>query len=156
MCFNSSSSSSSSSSSDVFDERIGADNGSVAIRELSGGSFSFRDTDEDVAIAAIEEQRDTAKTSIDAVTQTTKDALTASTDFISNAFSQVLSVSEKSAERSEANLNATRDFASGIISEEQESSDERLIQIVQFLALAGVGIVAIQSGLFKDLKGVFK
>ncbi|MCB1557227.1 MAG: hypothetical protein KDJ15_07950 [Alphaproteobacteria bacterium] len=145
MCFNSSSSSASSSSSDVFDERIGADNGSVAIRELSGGNFSFRDTSEDVA-----------NTAIDAVRESSTQALTASTDFIGQAFSQVLSASEKSIDRAQSNLAATRDFAAGLIDKEQESADDRLLKLFQLVAIAGVGIVFLQSGALKDLKGVFK
>lgn len=145
MCFNSSSSSSSSSSSDVFDERIGADNGSVAIREVTGGSVTFRDTSEDVA-----------NTAIDAVRQNSTDALTASTDFIGEAFSQVISASEKSLDRAENNLAATRDFAAGLIDKEQETSDDRLVKLFQLVALAGVGIVALQSGALKDITGVLK
>lgn len=145
MCFNSSSSSSSSSSSDVFDERVGADNGAVAFRELNGGSFHFDDTSQDVSLGAI-----------DAIRQTSTDALTASTDFISQAFSQVITASEKGLERADQNLASTREFAASLIDEEQESSDDRLLQIIKFGTLAAIGVVAIQSGAIKDVTGAFK
>lgn len=143
MCFNSSSSSSSSSSSDVYDERVGAQNGSVATREISGGSITFRDTSEDVAREAI-----------DAVRQNSTDALTASTDFISQAFTQVINASDKTIDRANENVRNTRDFAATIISEEQEGSDERLIQLFQIVAVAGLAGIAIAN--FENIAGAFK
>jgi hypothetical protein len=141
MCFNSSSSSSSSSSSDVFDERIGADNGSVAVREITGGDVTFQDLDADVAQFAIDSSLRT---------------LQASTDFLNETFTQVLNNSEKSVELANTNVAATRDFAASLIDKEQESSDDRLIKVLMYGSAAVVAVYAIQSGAIKDITGAFK
>ncbi len=143
MCFNSSSSSASSSSSDVHDQRIGADNGAVAIRQLAGGNadLTFNSLDADVAQFAIEGSTAALKTSV---------------DFLGDTFSKVLTASEKSVERASNNVSATRDFAAGLIDKEQQTADDRLIKVMGFGATAVAVVFVVQSGAIKDLKGVFK
>lgn len=138
MCFDSSSSSSSSSSTSTTDERIGADGGASIARVESSGSGTITIGSDDIASEAI---------------KNSKDQLAVSTDFARTVFSQVLALTDKSLQSAESNIAASRDFAAGIIEKEQESSDDRLIKLVTYIMIAGVGIVALQSGV---LKGVLK
>lgn len=138
MCFDSNSSSASSSSSSVDDERIGADGGSSIARVESSGAGAITIGSDKIASEAI---------------KNSKEQLAVGTDFARTVFTQVLELTGKSLQSAENNISASRDFAAGIIEKEQESSDDRLIKLVTYIMLAGVGIVAIQSGV---LKGVLK
>lgn len=150
MCFNSSSSSSSSKSSNVYDERVGSDNGATAFRAEGTNTISVGS--DDVSQAAIFASNDSAQMAIESSTN----ALTASTDFLSNAFTEVLNLTDKRLERADMNNASLQSFASGVINKSQESSDDRLIKLFQMIAIGGVAVVALQSGILKDLKGVFK
>ena len=88
--------------------------------------------------------------------QASKDALQIGTDFLETAFGEVLKLTDNRISSAEANIAATQKFAGELIQKEQESSDDRLIKIVTYAIIAGVAIVAFQSGLFKDIAGVFK
>lgn len=80
------SSSKSSQSSDVTDNRIGADNGSLALRTNSSGSQNIVIGSDDVAQFAIE---------------SSTNALTTTTDLIGSAFSDFLSLTDRRLERAE-------------------------------------------------------
>lgn len=134
--------SSSSKASNVHDERVGADNGSLAFRENTGSVIIGSD--------------ELASQAIDQVTQNTFDTLTASTDFIAEAFNTFLNFTDKRIDRADANVAATTQFTGDILKAQQETSDDRLIKIVQFAMIAGVGVVALQSGVFKDIAGAFR
>ena len=140
MCFNSSSSSASSSSSDVFDERVGADNGALAFR-AQDANVTINDTSEQVSIAAI---------------AGAQEALALGTDFIGKTFTQVLNLSDKRAEAAEKNSTATQAFASRVVEDATESADGRLIKIATYGGIMFVAVVALQSGVIKDLRGIFK
>tara|TARA_R110002124_G_scaffold14054_6_gene63243 strand:+ start:889 stop:1293 length:405 start_codon:yes stop_codon:yes gene_type:complete len=134
MCFNSSSSS--AQASETTDERVGADNGSTAFRAV--GENSIVVGSDDVASIAI---------------LAAQEALKTSTDFITDNFTNILNSADRRADKADANSAATQAFAADIVSQAQETSDERIIGMVKILLLSGVAVVAFQSGAFK---GIFK
>lgn len=137
MCFNSSSSS--SQATEVRDERVGADNGATAFRAT--GTNTITVGSDDVAQLAIE---------------SSTNALTETTDFLATAFTQFLNTTDKSLERADSNLQAQQATTAQLLAKEQESSDDRLIKIFQLATFAAVGVVALRSGIFKDIAKAVK
>lgn len=141
MCFNSDSNASSttttSTSSTVYDERMGAESGN-AIR-TSGPVYIGSD--------------ELAKAVAEGAIKNSKETLTLGTDFVLSAFTRVLDLTANSLNSADKNVEASRNFAADIISKEQESSDDRLIKVISYVMIAGIAVVALQSG---ALKGVFK
>lgn len=137
MCF--SSKASSSQETEVRDERIGADNGATAFR--AEGTNTITVGSDDTAQLAIE---------------SSTNALTASTDFIGAALTNFFNLADKSLERADNNITAQQATTASLLAKEQESSDDRLIGLVKMAALAGVAIVALQSGAVKDIAKGFK
>ncbi len=136
MCLNSSSSS--SSSSDVFDERVGADNGAVAFR-ASNATVNF--DSEEIASLAINSNKSVLETSV---------------DFIGKTFTEVLNQADKRAAASEAQAIKTQEFARGIVEDSSETADDRLISIVKYGGILAIAAIAIQSGAIKEITGAFK
>lgn len=136
MCF---SSSSSSQRSEVRDERVGADNGATAFR--ASGTNTITVGSDDTAQLAIE---------------SSTNALTETTDLIDGVLTEFFNSSDKRLEAADRNISENQKLTAELLKNEQETSDDRLIQIFYILAAAGVGIVALQSGFLKDLRGVFK
>ena len=136
-----SSKSSSSSSSSVRDERVGADNNSNAVRSIGNADTITFGSDE------------VAGQAIDAIRESTSNALTSTADVLQNVFDGFLTATDRSLERSNENLKANQTLSADLLRQEQESSDDRLIKVIGFALLSGVSIVAIRSGF---LKGVFK
>lgn len=156
MCFNKSSSSQ-SQASNVYDWRTGADNGGLAIGAKSdNNTVLIEQVSDNIAIASIDGQREVSEKTIDTIYESTKNALTTTTDVIADAFSGFLNASDAQLQRANSNVKASRDFAADLIAENTESSDERLIKIVQYGMGAAVIVVLVQSGFLKDLRGVFK
>ena len=141
MCF---SSSRSSQSSNVYDNRVGADNGGVAFREASNVNFGS----DEVATLALQ-------TNADAL-EITSEALRSGTDTVAELFTELLNSSDRRLEAADSNLQAQQTLAGELIRSESESNDQRLIQVFQLLVIAGVGVVLIQSGVLKDIAGMFK
>jgi len=137
MCFNSSSSS--SKATEVRDERVGADNGATAFR--AEGTNSITVGSDDTAQLAIE---------------STTNALTTTTDLIGSAFSNFLNLTDKRLERADLNIASQNETTARLLENEQQTSDDRLIKVIQFAGLAAVGVVFIQSGALKDITGAFK
>jgi hypothetical protein len=137
MCFNSSSSS--SKATEVRDERVGADNGATAFR--AEGTNEITVGSDDTAQLAIE---------------SSTNALTATTDLIGSAFSEFLNLTDKRLERADQNIASQNAQTAELISKEQESSDDRLIKVIQIGVVAAVGVVLLQSGAIKDVTGAFK
>ena len=137
MCFNSSSSS--EQKTEVRDERVGADNAATAFR--AEGTNSITVGSDDTAQMAIE---------------SSQNALTTSADLIGTAFSNFLNLTDKRLERADQNIAAQNQQTATLLEKEQESADDRLLKLVQIAAFAGVGVVAIQSGIFKDIAKAVK
>lgn len=153
-----SSSSSSSQTTELQDKRIGADNGANAL-----GVVLARSHNNTLNIGS----DDVAKHSIDAIKQITKDTLTATTDFISKAFTDFLNVTDRRFEAADNNIAAQNQLtetlltnqqnqAAALISQESQSADDRLLKLLKMAMIAGVGVVALQSGALKEIKGAFK
>jgi hypothetical protein len=158
MCFNSASSSQSQASK-VTDQRAGVGGSGIAMGRTSvndGGSITAVYGSDDVAIASIEGQRELSEKSIETVYESTKNALTTTTDLISQAFTGFLNVSDNQLTRANQNVTASREFAANLIADNTESSDERLIKVVQYGMGAAVLVVLIQSGALKQITGAFK
>lgn len=137
MCFDSSASS--SQSSRVNDSRTGADNGGIAVRAAETDTLIIGS--DDTAQLAIE---------------STTNALTTSADLIQGAFSEFLNITDKRLERADQNIASQQATTAELLSKEQESADDRLIKLFQMVAIAGVAIVTVQSGLFKDIAKAVK
>lgn len=90
-----------------------------------------------------------AANSIDTIKESTYNTLTASTDFISEAFSKLLNVTDNRLAKADENIKASYDFAGNIISKEQETADDRLIKVIVIFAVVGIAAALINGGVFK-------
>lgn len=142
MCFNKASS---NATSKVYDGRAGADNGSTA---FTGGTGGIRIDGGNLTLGS----DDTAQMAIESSTN----ALTATIDFLGPTLSEFFNVTDKRFERADANAAASRQMTQDLLLQESESADDRLLSVIKWGAGAAVVVVAIQSGVFKDLKGAFK
>lgn len=125
------SSSKSSSSSSVQDERVGAE----------GNATAFRSTGENAIITVGSD--DTAQFAINSSTQ----ALTATTNLIGDVFSKILNSTDTRQERAENNIAQQQRFSADLISNQSQTSDQRLINLMKYGLLAGVSIYAFKSGI---------
>lgn len=132
-------SSSSSQTTTVRDYRVGAENGSTAVHSVNAENVTFGSDA-------------TAQMAIESSTN----ALTASTDFIGGALSSFFNLTDKRLDRADSNIAAQNQMTAELLQKEQESSDDRLIKIFTYAIVAGLGYTALKTGVFKDLKGVFK
>lgn len=132
-------SSSSSQSTTVHDERVGAEGGAIAVRQVSADNVIFGSDD-------------TAQLAI----QSSTNALTASTDFIGAALTSFFNLTDKRLQSADSNIAAQNKMTADLLEKEQESSDDRLVKIFTYAIVAGLGYTALKSGVLKDLKGIFK
>lgn len=70
-------------------------------------------------------------------------------EFIRDTFGGILNLTDSRLKSADANVQASRDFAAEIISEEQESADDRLIKVVAMMGAGVLALYAIQKGVFK-------
>lgn len=141
-------SSSSSSTTTVKDYRVGSegDAGAISLGSASTGNIvNITNSSDDVAISAIE-----------SAYEGSSNALTESTDFLSETFTNVLSLLDRSEERAQANVLAATELAESIIDETTEDTNDQLIQLVKVGLIAAVIVFGIQSGYLKDLMGALK
>jgi len=134
-----SSKSSSSQTTSVRDERVGAENGAIAVRSVSADNVTFGSDD-------------TAQMAIEASTN----ALTASTDFIGSALTSFFNLTDKRLDRADSNIASQNKMTADLLQKEQESSDDRLIKIIQYAMIAGLGYAVIKSGTIKNIVRSFK
>ncbi len=110
-----------------FDDDNAADNGAV-ISLAEAGAHVTIGSDELAGFA------------IDKVVQNSKDTLTLATDFLSQAFTKVLSQSDARAAAAESNVAANQSLTRDLMQKEQETADDRLIKLMTILGVAGVAI----------------
>lgn len=134
-----SSSSSSSQSTKVNDGRVGADNGGLAFRQLDNNK---------IVVGSDE----TAQFAINS----TLDALTASTDFIGDQLTSFFNITDRRFTAADNNIQSQNALTAELLKSEQESSDDRLIQIIKYALLAGVGYTVIKSGAVNQVIRAFK
>jgi len=137
MCFNSSSSS--KQSTKVYDERVGSDNGSTSFR--ADGTNTISVGSDDTAQMAIE---------------SSTNALTVGTEFINSALTNFLNMTDTQLERADKNVASNQALNAELLMEQEESADDRLMNLLKYGLLAGVGITALKTGLVKDIVGAFK
>ena len=137
MCL--SSKSKSSQSSNVYDERVGADGGSTAFR--AEGTNTITVGSDDTAQLAIE---------------STTEALTASTDFIGSALTNFFTLTDQSLKRADENVSAQQASTASLLQNAQVTNDDRLITVIKYIAFGGVAVVALRSGVLKEITGAFK
>ncbi|PCI54039.1 MAG: hypothetical protein COB36_11065 [Alphaproteobacteria bacterium] len=136
MCFNKAKA---SQDSQVTDNRIGADNGGIAVHSVDADKVTFG-SDE------------TAQFAIEASTN----ALTTSTEFIGDALTSFFNLTDKRLESADRNQAAQQALTGSLLAKEQESSDDRLIKIFQYGILAFLGYAAIKSGAIKNITRAIK
>lgn len=129
-------------STQVTDQRAGVEGSGTAIsRPSASGNGTLIIGSDEIAGKAI---------------AASTDALALSANFLGDAFTSFLNLTDKRLERADQNNAAVQEFAGEIISKEQETSDDRLMKIVTFALIGGVAIVAIRSGVIKDIVGAIK
>ena len=135
MCFNKA-----SASTSTYDQRVGADNGSASFGP--GSNYG------DITISS----DDTAQMAIESSTN----ALTETYDFLVPTLTNFFNLTDKRFERADVNAAESRKMTQELLLQESESADDRLLSVIKWGAGAAVVVVALRSGIFKELKGVFK
>lgn len=124
----SSSKSSSATSIYNYDDDNAASEGSNIVTGIAAGASVTVGSDELAGFA------------IDKVVQNSKDTLTLATDFLSQAFTKVLTQSDSRAAAAESNVAANQSLTRDLLQKEQETADDRLIKLVTILGLTAAGI----------------
>ncbi len=122
--------SSSSTSTANYDNKIGADNGGVAVRE--GGTVTIGS--DNVANNAL---------------NASQNFLATSTDFLDKQITNVLTILDHRGDAADMNAQAAQKIASEAINQSQSTDTDKILKFITVVLVAGVAIVAIKSGVIK-------
>jgi hypothetical protein len=131
---------SSSASASTTDQKVGVESG--------GNAFGAGSNYSNITISSDE----VAQMAIASSTQ----ALIETTDFLGDALTDFFNITDGRDARASENDKANNQLTKELLLQESQTADDRLLSVLKWITVGGVAIVAVRSGIFKEIGGIFK